>query len=242
MANEMSITQDFKQLTLTLPADMVTVNLDVKMLKGQYTYSLTNNYTDLSFNPWSEDLQPSETFLIIVREMQIEPNSYYLETVMNQSLVNNFAANCHWPKVTVIEQNAPQDNEIDKQRQSPCSSNWSDYLHVADDTDNESMDQTEPLTDPNQPTTSTGTWVPQDTCADVNTVVRLPQSVPQALKIQKQKGTIKCNITEAMSIVVVGNANPLWKQMPSPPKTRPPYMTWTLVKPQGQIQDDTEQK
>ena len=53
--------------------------------------------------------------------------------------------------------------------------NWSDYLHVADNTDNESMDQTEPPTDPNQPTTSTGTQVPQDTCADANTVVRLPQ-------------------------------------------------------------------
>ena len=95
MANEMSITQDFRQLTLTLPADMVTVNLDVKTLKGQYTYSLTNNYTDLSFNPWSEDFQPSETFLKIVRETQIEPNSYYLEMIINQSLVNNFAANCH---------------------------------------------------------------------------------------------------------------------------------------------------
>ena len=53
MANEMSITQDYRQLTLTLPADMVTVNLDVKMLKGQYTYSLTNNYTDLSFKIFS---------------------------------------------------------------------------------------------------------------------------------------------------------------------------------------------
>ena len=62
MASEMSITQDFRQLTLTLPADTVTVNLDVKMLKGQYKYSLNNNYTDLSFNLWSEDLQPSETF------------------------------------------------------------------------------------------------------------------------------------------------------------------------------------
>ena len=60
MANEMSITQDFTQSTLTLPADMVTVNFDVKTLKGQYTYSLNNNYTDLSFNPWSEDLQPPE--------------------------------------------------------------------------------------------------------------------------------------------------------------------------------------
>ena len=95
MANEMSITQDFRKLTLTLPDDMVTVNLDVKTLKGQYTYSLTSNYTDLSFNPWSEDLQPSETFMIIVREAQIEPNSYYLEMIMDQSLVNNFSANCY---------------------------------------------------------------------------------------------------------------------------------------------------
>ena len=183
---------------MTLPAETVTVNLDVKTLKGQYTYSLTNNYTDLSFNPWSEDLQPSETFLRVVREIQIEPNSYYIETIMNQSLVNNFATNCHQPKTTVIEHNMPQDDETNKQRQSPCSSNWSDYLHVVDDTDNESMDQTEPPTDPNQPTTSTGTQVTQDTHADANTVVRLPQSVPQALTIQNQKGKSKHNITEAM--------------------------------------------
>ena len=45
-----------------------------------------------------------------------------------------------------------------------------------------------------------------------------------------------------MPIVGVGNANQLWEQMPSPPKTRPPYMTWTLVKPQRQIQDDAKQK
>ena len=62
-----------------------------------------------------------------------------------------------WSKVTVIEQNILQEDETNKQRQSPCSSNWSDYLHVADDTDNKSMDQIEPLTDPNQPTMSTGT-------------------------------------------------------------------------------------
>ena len=191
---------------------MVTVNLDVKMLKGQYTHSLTNNYTDLSFNLWSEDLQPSETFLRIVRETQIEPNLYYLDTIMNQSLVNNFAKNCHQTKVTVIEQNAPQDDETYKQRQSPCSSNWNDYLHVANDTDNESTDQTEPPTNPNQPTMSTGMWVPQDTCAYANTVVR---SVPQALTIQKQKGNSKHSITVAMPIVEVGNANQLWEQIPS---------------------------
>ena len=51
MASEMSITQNFRQLTLTLPADSMTVNVDIKTLEGQYKYSLTNNYTDLSFNP-----------------------------------------------------------------------------------------------------------------------------------------------------------------------------------------------
>ena len=62
MASEMSITQNFRQLILTLPADSVTVDIDVKMLKGQYTYSLNNNYTDLSYTPRSEDHEPSKTF------------------------------------------------------------------------------------------------------------------------------------------------------------------------------------
>ena len=72
----MSITQDFRQLTLTLPADSVTVDIEIKSLKGQYTYSLNNNYTDLSFIPWSKDHEPCESFQNIVRETQIEPNSY----------------------------------------------------------------------------------------------------------------------------------------------------------------------
>ena len=169
MASEMSITQNFRQLTLSLLADSVTVNMDIKTLKGQYMYSLTNNYTDLSFNLWSEDHEPSETFLKIVREKQIEPNSYYLEMVMNQSLVNNFAINCTRPKVTTIEQDTPQEDKTNTQ--SPCPSNWSDYLHVEDDTDNESPDQTEPPTDPNQPTTSTGTHIPQDYHNDVNAIL-----------------------------------------------------------------------
>ena len=63
---------------------------------------------------------------------------------------------------------------------------------MADDTDDETMDQTELPTDPSQPTTSTGTRVPQDTCAEINTVVRLPQTIPKAL--QKQKGNSKCTI------------------------------------------------
>ena len=65
------------------------VNIDIKTLKGQYTYSLNTNYTDLSFTPWSEDHEPSETFLRIVRGTQIIPDSYYLEMLMNQRLVNN---------------------------------------------------------------------------------------------------------------------------------------------------------
>ena len=95
MASEMNITQNFRQLTLTLQADLVMVDIGVKMLKRQYTYSLNNNYTDLSFTPWSKDHEPSESFLKIVRETQIEPNSFYLETIMRQSLVNNFATNCN---------------------------------------------------------------------------------------------------------------------------------------------------
>ena len=67
MASEMSITQNFRQLMLKLPADSVTVDIDIKTLKQQYTYSLNNNYTDLPFTLWSEDHEPSETFLKIVR-------------------------------------------------------------------------------------------------------------------------------------------------------------------------------
>ena len=77
MASEMGFTQSFRQLTLTLPADSVTVDINVKTLKGQYTYSLNNNYTDLSFFPWSGDHEHSETFLKIVRDTQSKPNSYY---------------------------------------------------------------------------------------------------------------------------------------------------------------------
>ena len=143
MAKELSITQDFRTLTLTLPADMVTISVEIKSLKGHYMYSQNNNYTDVSFNPWSEDFQPSETFMRIVRETQIEPNRYYLETIMNQSLYDNFATNCHQPKVTVVKQQTPQEDDNNRQTQSPCPSNWSDYLHMADDTDGKNVEQTE---------------------------------------------------------------------------------------------------
>ena len=109
--------------------------------------------------------------------MQIEPNRYYLETIMNQTLYDNFATNCHQPKITVVEQQTPQEDDTNRQIQSPCPSNWSDYLHMADDTDDENMDQTEQPT--NQPTMSTGTCVPQDTCADAkNNSKIIPNSSP----------------------------------------------------------------
>ena len=62
------------------------------------------------------------------------------------------------------------------------------------------MEQTDQPMD--QPTTLTGTRVPQDVLADTSTTLRLPQTKPQALKIQKQNDKTK-------------------------QKTRPPYMTWT---------------
>ena len=146
-------------MTLNLPTNTVTVNLVVKMLKRQYTFCQNNNHNEMSFNPWSEDLHPTETFVRIVRETQIEPNRYYLETIMNQSLYNNFATNSYRPKVTVVKQQTPQeDNDNNRQTQSPCPSNWSDYLHMAAVTDDENVEQTEQPTD--QPTTLTGTQVP----------------------------------------------------------------------------------
>ena len=60
----------------------------------------------------------------------------------------------------------------------------------------------------------------------------------KALTIGKGKG--KSNINDTMPIVVYGDATELWKQMSSPPKARPPYATWALVKPERQIQDDVE--
>ena len=66
-----------------------------------------------------------------------------------------------------------------------------------------------------QPTTLTGTRVPQDVLADASTTLRLPQTMPEVLKIHKQNGKTK-------------------------QKTRPPYATWTWKKLQKQ--DSPEQK
>ena len=84
MANELSITQDFRTMTLNLPTNMITVQLVVKTLKGQYRVCQNNNHCETTFNPWSEDLQPSESFMKVVREMQIKPDKYYLATVIHQ--------------------------------------------------------------------------------------------------------------------------------------------------------------
>ena len=214
MANELNITQDFRTMTLNLPANTVTVHVVVKTLKGQYGFCQNNNHSETSFNPWSEDLQPTESFMKIVREMQIKPDRYYLETVMHQTLCENYAFNNYMPKLTVYGQLPPQDNnDENRQIQSPCPSNWSDDLYVVDDNNDKNMGQTDQPTD--QPTTLTGTRVPQDMLADASTTMRLPQTVPQALKTQKQNGKTK-------------------------QKTRPPYMTWTWKK--SQKQDGPEQK
>ena len=86
MANELNITQEFRTMTLNLPANTVTVQIVVKTLKGQYGYCQNNNHRETTFNPWSEDLQPTESFMRLVREMQIRPDRYYLEMAMHQTL------------------------------------------------------------------------------------------------------------------------------------------------------------
>ena len=139
-------------------------------------------------------------------------------------MVNNFATNCNHPKVNTVEEDILP--EAGPSRQSPCPSNWSDYLHVENDTNNESPDETESPTeaDPDQPTTSRGIHVPQDPYANSNTILGLPKTVPKALTIEKGKGKGKGkhNNTETMPIVVYGDVTQLWEQMPSPLKTRPP--------------------
>ena len=92
------------------------------MLKGQYNYTLNNNYADLSFTPWSEDHEPSESFQKIVREMQMKPDSFYLEMVMRQSKANNFTVNCNCLMVNTIEQ-VEQDTQQEERSISPCPSN-----------------------------------------------------------------------------------------------------------------------
>ena len=112
MATELNVTQNLRKMTLDLPADTMTVQIVVKTLKGQYGVCQNNNHRETTFNPWSEDLQPTESFMSIVRETQIKPDRYYLETCMHQTLSENYGHNDHAPTVWV--HTPPQDdNEED---------------------------------------------------------------------------------------------------------------------------------
>ena len=184
MATELNVTQNLSKMTLDLPADTVTVQVVVKTLKGQYGVCQNNNHRETTFNPWSEDLQPTESFMRIVREMQIKPDHYYLETCMRQTLSENYGHNDHAPKIWV---HAPlqDDNEDDLRIQSPCPSNWSNDLLEIDDNKVQNNKQTNQPA--NQFTNSIGTRVPQDVLAYTSTTLRQPQTVPQALQIQTQK-------------------------------------------------------
>ena len=141
MANELNITKDFRKMTSDLPADMVTFQVVVKTLKGQYGYCQNNTHRETTFNPWSEDLQPTESFMRVVREMQIKPDNYYLETCMHQPLGENYGFSNYMPNVWIYGQLPHQDNNDENlQIQSPCPSNWSDNLLVVDNNKDEKMD------------------------------------------------------------------------------------------------------
>ena len=214
MANELNITQEFRTITLNLPADTVTVQIVVKTLKGQYGYCQSNNHRETTFNPWSEDLQPTESFMRLVREMQIRPDRYYLEMAMHQTLGENYGYSSYMPNVWIYGQLPPRDNNDENlEIQSPCPSNWSDDLQVIDGNKDESKEQTEQPT--NQIITLTGTRVPQDVLMDTSASLRLSQTMCQVLKTQKQNAKAK-------------------------QKTRLPYANWTWKKTQKQ--DGPEQK
>ena len=158
-------------------------------------------------NPWSEDLQPTESFMRIVRETQIKPDRYYLETCMHQTLSENYGHNDHPLKIRV--HTPPQDhNEEDSHIHSPCPSNWSDNLLEINQNKDEDRNRTEQPD--NHILTLTGTRVPQDVLAHIGTTLRQPQTMPQALQIQEQNK-------------IKQNGKPRQK-------TRPPYKTWNWKK------------
>ena len=165
-------------MTLDLPADTVTIQVVVKTLKGQYGVCQNNNHRETMFNPWSEDLQPTESFMRVVREMQIKPDRYYLKACMCQTLSENYGHNDHAPKVWV--HGPPQNgNEEDLPIHSPCPSNWSDdFLEIGHNKDEDRKQMEQP---DNHIMTLAGTRVPQDVLAQTSTTLRQPQTVPQAL-------------------------------------------------------------
>ena len=119
MVTELNVTQNFRKMTLDLPADTVTIQVVVKTLKGQYGVCQNNNHRETTFNPWSEDLQPTESFMRIVREMQIKPDRYYLETYKPQTLSENYGHNDHAPKIRVHTPPPQDNNEEDLHIHSP---------------------------------------------------------------------------------------------------------------------------
>ena len=100
---------------------------------------------------------PTKSFMRIVRESQIRPDKYYLETLMHQTLGKNYGFNNDMPNVWAYGQLPPEDNN-EENRQSPCPFNWSDDLYEVNDDNN---DRNKGLTDKpaDQPTTLTGTRV-----------------------------------------------------------------------------------
>ena len=133
---------------------------------------------------------------------------------MHQTLGENYGYSNYMPNVWIYGQLAHRnDNDENLRIQSPCLSNWSDDLWVIDNNKDESKEQPEQPT--NQIITLTGTRVPQNILMDPSTSLRLPQTIPQVHKTQKQNGKAK-------------------------QKTRLPYATWTWKQPQKQ--DSQEQK
>ena len=63
-----------------------------------------------TFNPWSEDLQPTESFMRLVREMQIRPDRYFLEMCMHQTLGKNNGYCNYMSNVWIYGQLAPRDD------------------------------------------------------------------------------------------------------------------------------------
>ena len=180
-------------------------------------FAKNNNHRETTFNPWSVDLQPTESFMRIIRETQIKPDRYYLETCMHQTLSENYGHYDHAPKIRI--HTPPQDhNEKESRIHSPCPSNWSDDLLEIIPNKDEDRNPTEHPD--NYIMTLTGTRIPQDVLAHMGTTLRQSHTMPQALQIQEQNNT---------------NHNGKPRQ-----KTRPPYKTWNWKR--SQKHDDKEQK
>ena len=181
MANELNITQEFRMMTLNLPANTVTVQIVVKTLKGQYLYCQNNNHRETTFNPWSEDLQPTESFMRLVRETQIRPDRYYLEMTMHQTL----------GKIMVIVIICQMYGYMDSYHPEIIMTKLYKFkvpappIRVIDNNKDESKEQTEQPTE--QIVTLTGTRVPQDILMDNSATLRLLQTMTQVLKNTETK-------------------------------------------------------